>query len=124
MYATSVIRQTGIRGVASGRPIRYGDRIQVRLARVQYGGPTLAEFTLTNVSDFSEIYGELRYHTRGLRGLTRLYVRNATRGWMVQQPFMLYPDIHRKPAAGTNTRKYSATDTTCLPDSVRMLCEH
>lgn len=74
------------------RTIRYGDRIFVRLVRVQYGYRTLAEFTMTEVSDLSSVYGELRHYTRGERGLTKLYIRNMTRGWSMEQPFMLYSD--------------------------------
>lgn len=58
----------------------YGDRIFVRVVSVERGWRTVAELTLTTVADMSEVYGELRHHTRGERGLTRLYVRNATRG--------------------------------------------
>lgn len=87
---------TGSRRVATpskgDRTICYGDRVFVRLVRVQYGYRTLAEFTMTEVTDLSSIYGELRHYTRGERGLTRLYIRNVTRGWSMEQPFMLYSE--------------------------------
>lgn len=84
--------------VGASHQISYGDRIFVRLVSVERGWRTIVELELTNVADMSEVYGELRHHTFGQRGLTRLYVRNATRGWSFEQPFMLYTDHHRKPA--------------------------
>lgn len=83
----------------AGHPMSYGDRIFVRVVSVERGWRTVAELTLTTVADMSEVYGELRHHTRGERGLTRLYVRNATRGWSFEQPFMLYGETRRVPAA-------------------------
>lgn len=87
---------TGGRRVAvpskGDRTICRGDRIFVRIVRVQNGYRPLAEFTMTEVTDLSSIYGELRHYTRGERGLTRLYIRNVTRGWSMEQPFMLYPE--------------------------------
>lgn len=79
------------------RPMRYGDRVFVRLESMQGMRRTLAEFTLTEVNDLTEVIGELRHYTRGLRGLTRLYVRNVTRGWSFEQPFMLYSEARRVP---------------------------
>lgn len=121
-------------GTNSGRYICYGDRIHVRLDRVQPGGRTLAEFTLTEVRDMSEIYGELRHYTRGLRGLTTLRVRNVTRGWTMSQPFMLYDDAIRRPAksiTGTGTlsqpsasARSSAGESQSrgrIPESIRLL---
>lgn len=74
----------------TGRVISYGDRIFVRVVEYGYEASTLAEFTLCDVRDMSEIFGELRLRLRGRKGLTRLYVRNITRGWSQQQPFKLY----------------------------------
>ncbi len=79
------------------RPIRYGDKIFVRMVNMQQGWRTIADFTLDNVNDMTEVYGELRWRTRGERGLTRLYIRNATRGWSCEQPFMLYAERRNAP---------------------------
>lgn len=97
---TSVPAGSGRSRVPSGaaHPISCGDRIFVRLVSVERGWRTIAEFTLTTVADMSDVYGELRHYTAGQRGLTRLYVRNATRGWSFEQPFMLYANVHRRPA--------------------------
>ena len=97
----------------TGRRISYGDKIFVRLERTQYGRCTLAEFTLTDVNDMSEIYGELRRYTRGKRGLTQLYVRNVSRGWSMQQPFMLYNDERR--VASSVTRPVAQPQASQLP---------
>lgn len=74
----------------ASRTVRYGDHIFVRVTDMQRGQSEAAEFELHTVADMSEIYGELRHRTHGLRGLMRLYVRNATRGWSFEQPFKLY----------------------------------
>lgn len=96
------------------RPIRYGDRIFVRIVNMQQGWRTIADFSLCNVSDLTEVYGELRWRTRGERGLTRLYIRNATRGWCYEQPFMLYGE--RRPtssAAGQSAPSSTVTVRDC-----------
>ena len=72
----------------SRNPIRYGDRL---MARVVLGGRTVVEFIVNQVSDLSDLYGELRKKTLGLCGLVSLYVRNFTRGWSFERPWMLYP---------------------------------
>lgn len=105
----------------TGRPIRYGDRIFVRLTRVQYGVKTLAEFTLSEVNDLSEIYGELRHYTRGESGLTRLYIRNVTRGWSMEQPFRLYADCRRGVAASVTRPERQPGGRRELPESIRLL---
>lgn len=91
---TGAVRSTASTS-GTGRPVKYGDRIHVKVARVQPGGEVIAEMVLDNVNDLSDVYGELRFHTRGKRGLTSLYVRNITRGWSFSQPFMLYADSRR-----------------------------
>lgn len=119
------------------RQIAFGDRIFVRMVSVERGWRTIAEFELRNVADMSDVYGELRHYTSGQRGLTRLYVRNATRGWSFEQPFMLYGDTHRVPAASVTRaprqpeqHRHSAQpslwqsqpgDVRQIPESVRML---
>lgn len=114
-----------------GCPICSGDRIFVRLVRVQYGVKTLAELTLTNVSDLSQIFGELRHYTRGERGLTRLYIRNLSRGWSVEQPFMLYDQVRRERVAKSMEQanktsleqpaKASRQGKREIPESIRLL---
>lgn len=108
----------------TGRPIKYGDRLLVKLVRVQPGGRTIAEFTMSEVNDMTEIYGELRHYTRGLSGLTRLTVRNVTRGWSLEQPFMLYADAARRLPAVSVSRpavQPSGTRRREIPESIRML---
>lgn len=85
--------------------VSYGDRIFVRVANLQRGWRTEAEFELCTVSDMSDIYGELRYRTRGCKGLMRLYVRNATRGWSFEQPFKLYGQTPEPAPATSVTRR-------------------
>ena len=53
-------------------------------------GRTIVEFMINKVSDLSELFGELRKLTRGVRGLAQLYVRNFSRGWSMERPMMLY----------------------------------
>ena len=70
------------------RPICYGDRL---FARLVMHGRTVVELTVNSVNDLSELWGELRRHCRGIRGLAKLYLRNASRGWSMERPMMLYP---------------------------------
>jgi hypothetical protein len=117
----------------ASRYIRYGDRIFVRVINLQQGWRTVAEFEIRNCADMSEVYGELRHRTRGERGLMKLYVRNATRGWSFEQPFKLYGD--KKPSAPgisvthrpmqPGRREYAqgtlfgAETTRLIPDSIK-----
>ncbi|MDE6382619.1 MAG: hypothetical protein K2L57_07095, partial [Muribaculaceae bacterium] len=105
----------------TGRPIKYGDRIFVRIVSMRQGWRALAEFTLTDVNDFSELIGELRHHTRGERGLTRLYVRNATRGWSFEQPFMLYGERKPVPSSSVTRSAVQPSGRREIPESVRLL---
>lgn len=70
------------------RHIKYGDKIFVRMQRYGNINKTIAEFTFSDVSDMNDIYGQLRALSPQSEGLTRLYVRNVTRGWSLQQPYM------------------------------------
>ena len=70
------------------RPICYGDRL---FARLVMHGRTVVEFMVNSINDLSELWGELRRHCRGIRGLAKLYLRNASRGWSMERPMMLYP---------------------------------
>ena len=81
--------KTHVTPSGTGRPMRYGDRIFVRLTYPNHHGPAIAEFVLTDVNDMTEVYGELRRYTRGKHGLAKLYIRNMSRGWSKEQPFML-----------------------------------
>lgn len=71
------------------RKISYGDRM---FARLVMHGRTIAEFMVNSVHDLSELWGMLRRQCRGVRGLARLYLRNASRGWSLERPLMLYPE--------------------------------
>lgn len=72
------------------RKISYGDKM---FARLVMHGRTIAEFMVSSVSNLSELWGILRRKCRGMRGLAKLYLRNASRGWSMERPMMLYPDI-------------------------------
>lgn len=85
VYADSRERFTTSFG--SKRPICYGDRL---FARIVMRGRTIMEFVLNQVSDMTELLGELRKKVTGIRGLAQVYVRNYSRGWSMQQPLMLY----------------------------------
>lgn len=74
--------------------IEFGDRI---FARLTMGGKTVFEFMINRVSDMTELLGELRHMTSGLRGLAKLYIRNQSRGWSQERPLMLYSnDLPRR----------------------------
>ena len=96
----------------SRNPIRYGDRL---MARVIVGGRTVVEFIVNQVSDLSDLYGELRKKTRGLCGLVSLYVRNFTRGWSFERPWMLYPAAN----PGSSTVSSSASVSPATPEPAR-----
>lgn len=113
-----------VSSAAASRTIIYGDKIFVSLVRRQYGNRTLAEFTLSDVNDFSEIYGELRRYTRECRGLAQLYVRNVTRGWSISRPFMLYGETPRIASSVTRPVAQPAATSVShqreIPESVRL----
>lgn len=58
-------------------------------------GRVIVEFTTTLVADMTELLGELRRRRAGTWGLTRLYVRNMSRGWADERPLMLYSNTNR-----------------------------
>lgn len=97
----------------SGRKISYGDRL---FARVVLGGKTVVEFIVNQVNDFTEFLGELRKHTRGFKGLARLYLRNMSRGWSQQRPLMLYGESESRYAV----RTVGAAGATAVPSESRM----
>lgn len=71
-------------------PIIKGDRIFVRAIQA---GVKVLEMTVTNVADLTGLVGEIRYAGRQLEGLTRLFVRNCTRGWSLERPFKFYTGV-------------------------------
>lgn len=97
VYADSRERFTTPFG--SRNPIRYGDRL---FARIVMRGRTVVEFVLNQVSDMTELLGELRKKVKGLRGLAQVYVRNYSRGWSMEQPFMLYASSGTRTAPVAN----------------------
>lgn len=109
----------------NGRPIRNGDIIFVRLVSSRCACNTIAEFTLKDVSDLTDIYGEIRRHTKGLQGLVRLYIRNVTRGWSFQKPFKLYGNTVRMATSLTHQVKQPEsvrqTGRRQIPESIRLL---
>lgn len=70
-------------------PMRWGDRIFVRIIR---GASCIDDFLSTRVADFTELLGEIRSRLRGIRGLVEMQVRNASEGWSIRRPLMLYND--------------------------------
>lgn len=119
----------------SSRTVSYGDRIFVRVTDMQRGWTPVAEFELHTAADMSEIYGELRFRTRGRQGLMKLYVRNATRGWSFEQPFKLYGATEtglpassvcrqpiqpqRTPSAGSLFSDNEPAPKRAIPDSIK-----
>lgn len=73
-----------------GCRIEKGDRI---FASLRVNGRTLTEHVFTTIEGMTELLGELRYAMRGYRGLVRMVVRNMSRGWCIDRPLMLYPDV-------------------------------
>lgn len=69
------------------KKIEYGDRI---FARLTMGRRTVVEFMINRVADMTELIGELRHLTYGMRGLATVYIRNQSRGWSLERPLMLY----------------------------------
>lgn len=68
-------------------PMRYGDRILVTLEG-SYGESF--RFVSCELSDMTEVFGEVRHRCRGMVGLGKLRVRNATEGWCMERPLRLY----------------------------------
>lgn len=95
------------------RPMmKYGDRIYARLS---LNGQKILEFMIEKVSDFTELLGELRAHTRRYRGLCRLYVRNLSRGWSMERPLMLYPETYPTPGGALRERLSAAAPPAPAP---------
>lgn len=96
----------------TGRNFAYGDRIFVRLTS---GMRTLLELTVTDVSGLTDLLAELRRHTRGQRGLVKMFVRNLSRGWSMERPLMLYA-----PANSTSSSSASPARSFSRKQSERM----
>lgn len=83
------VRQRMIRTPGVEHRMRYGDRI---LVRVELPGGREVNFVSNELSDLTEVFGEIRSRVRGERGLARMSVRNATEGWRIDRPLKLYAD--------------------------------
>lgn len=107
MYTTSY---SGIRGIRSSRgiypyvptfapsrheshPIRLGDELHVRL---RFADGNEMSFSCRRASDMAELVGEVRQKARRKRGLVKMSVRNASRGWSLEKPLMLYGETMPK----------------------------
>lgn len=73
------------------RKFNPGDRIYTR---VILQGQQVAEYVFDCINGMSELICALRYRTRELCGLAKIYVRNLSSGWSLEQPLMLYPGRH------------------------------
>lgn len=76
-----------IRPIEPGRRIVRGDRIYVR---VMQEGATLLEIMVDNASSLTDLIGEIRYAGRDLEGLTKVFIRNHSRGWSCERPLKFY----------------------------------
>lgn len=68
-----------------GREVEKGDRIFVRLMK---HGEVLLEVIMDSVESVQELFRELRRQYVGLSGLTRMYMRNISRGWSEERAVM------------------------------------
>lgn len=79
------------------RRIAYGDCMYVRFI---LKGQIICEFGTTTANDMTELIGELRRRARDTRGLGKVIIRNASRGWCYEAPLMLYgmlnPSVRQK----------------------------
>ena len=71
-------------------PIERGDRIYVRALQDM---ETVLEISVDNVKDFTELIGEIRYAGRRLEGLSKLIIRNHSRGWSCERMIKFYNGI-------------------------------
>ncbi|MBD5197084.1 MAG: hypothetical protein HDS89_06500 [Bacteroidales bacterium] len=107
---------------AEDKQISFGDRL---FARLVMHGRTVLEFMLNSVNDLTELWGELRRKCRGISGLAKLYLRNASRGWSIERPMMIYPEGRRTsshraetPVNVTSTVRPSLTTATIKSDNI------
>lgn len=73
----------------TGHPITLGDKIMVRIEMPR--GEWMS-FSSCDLADMTEILGEVRRRTRGMSGLVKMCVRNASEGWRLERPLRLYPE--------------------------------
>lgn len=99
----------------SARKMFIGDRIQARLI---LNGRVVADFITDRIADMTELLNAIRFRTRELRGLARLYVRNLTQGWAEERPLMLYSRLcgtqtSRSAVAGVSVRGTAVIPGDC-----------
>lgn len=96
--------------------IKYGDKI---FARLTMGQRTIVELMVNRVNSLSEVIAELRYTTRGLRGLATLHLRNQSQGWSTERPLMLYAGrpVRQSPANGGEGSLFLPADTSAYSPS-------
>lgn len=82
--------------------ICYGDKIFVR---VTSGRTILLEETFTSVADMTELTGEIRTRLRDTEGLSKVWIRNCTRGWATERPLMFYRRTRNAPTTPFNLQK-------------------
>lgn len=74
---------------AEMKEIRLGDKVYVRV--VQEGIKRL-ELMMERVGSMTDLIGEIRYAAKGLTGLTKVFIRNHSRGWSTERPMKFYAD--------------------------------
>ncbi len=67
--------------------IELHDRIYVRITQ---DGITRIELSINNAASMTDLIGEIRYAARHIDGLAKMFVRNHTRGWSLEQPIKFY----------------------------------
>lgn len=80
-----------VKRVTVGRPeslMAYGDRISVRIA---VDDRTVLQYETRQVADMTDLMGDVRRRTRGMKGLATVYIRNHDRGWARERRIKLYP---------------------------------
>lgn len=70
-----------------------GDRI---FARITVHHQSIAEFIVDTVGDMSQLLAVVRERLRHkCKGLVKLYIRNISRGWSMERPFVAYPETYK-----------------------------
>ena len=82
----------------NAHPVCYGDRLYVSLRFADGSG---MKIYTDRASDMTELIGEVRLASWNRRGLVRMCVRNATRGWIVEKPLMLYGEMQETEKPGS-----------------------
>ncbi len=102
-YYFSTYTSRRVERVAVGRreyPISYGDKLSVR---VTVGSNAPIEYETRNVSDMTDLIGDLRHRAKGQRGLAVMTIRNHDRGWVRERHIMLYPERAYVPSPRVTT---------------------